>query len=102
MSTGSKSQKLENFRAANCKAKSCLECETNRICMVYLFFSARDENNKADIEVVVELLEANGFHVTDAREERATRTETSPVIDDKGIVETGAILLRVIPSRASV
>jgi hypothetical protein len=88
---------LKDFRAANCKAASCGECETSRLCLPYRFFSACDENNRTDIEVAVELLEDNGFHVSDAREERATRTEKGHVIDDNGTVDTGAILLRIIP-----
>ena len=92
-----KSRTLEDFRAANCKAASCKECETNRLCLPYCFFSACNENNRTDIEVAVELLEDNGFHVSDAREERATRTEKGHVIDDNGTVDTGAILLRIVP-----
>jgi hypothetical protein len=94
-----KQRTLEDFRAANCKAASCAECETNRMCLLYTFFSACNENSRTDIEVVVDLLEDNGFHVSDAREERATRTGTSYVIDDKGTADTGAILLRVVPKR---
>jgi hypothetical protein len=99
MKSSIKTRTLEDFRAANCKAASCGECETNRVCMLYAFFSACDENSRTDIEVAVELLEDNGFHVSDAREERATRSETSHVIDDNGTVNTGAILLRIIPKR---
>jgi hypothetical protein len=90
---------LEDFCAANCKAASCAECETNRMCLPYTFFSACNENSRTDIEVAVELLEDNGFHVSDAREERATRAGTSYVIDDKGTVDTGAILLRIVHRR---
>jgi beta-lactam-binding protein with PASTA domain len=67
------------------------------LCLLYCFFSACDENNRTDIEVAVELLEDNGFHVSDAREERAKKTETGHVIDDNGTVDTGAILLRIVP-----
>jgi hypothetical protein len=67
------------------------------LCLLYCFFSACDENNRTDIEIAVELMEDNGFHVSDAREERATRTEKGHVIDDHGTVDTGAILLRIVP-----
>ena len=45
-----KHRTLEDFRAANCKAASCEECETNRLCLPYCFFSACDENKRTDIE----------------------------------------------------
>lgn len=97
MNARTKSRTLDDFRAANCKAASCTECETNRLCMLYAFFSACDENSRTDIEVAAEVLEDHGFHVTDVREERATRTGTSYVIDDNGTVNTGAILIRIVP-----
>jgi hypothetical protein len=53
--------------------------------------------NRTDIELAMELLEDHGFHVTDAREERATPTDKGHVIDDSGTRPTGAILLRVVP-----
>ena len=56
-----------------------------------------EQGNKTAIEIAVEVLEDHGFHVTDAREERAIKTETGHVIDEHGIVETGAILLRTVP-----
>jgi hypothetical protein len=100
--TRNKTQTLDDFRAANCKAASCEECENNRLCLPYAYFSALNKNNRTDIErtnikVAVELLEDNGFHVSDVHEERAIRTGTGYVIDDNGMVDTGAILLRVIP-----
>jgi hypothetical protein len=99
MNAGMKQRTLEDFRAANCKAASCTECETNRVCLPYTFFAACQECNRTDIEVAVKVLEDKGFHVSEAREERATRTETGYVIDDHGTVDTGAILLRVVPRR---
>jgi hypothetical protein len=88
---------LNDFRTANCKAASCEECETNRLCLLYCFFSARDEGSRTNIEVVTKVLEDNGFHVTDIREERARSTDHGHVIDDCGINPTGAILFRAVP-----
>jgi hypothetical protein len=97
-----KTQTLDDFRAANCKAASCGECGDNRMCLLYCYFSSAGKNNRTDaerteIEVAVGILEDNGFHVTDAREERATPTDKSHVIDERGIKPTGAILLRAVP-----
>ena len=52
---------------------------------------------RSGIETAVKVLENHGFHVTDAREERAISTDNGHVIDCRGIKPTGAILLRVIP-----
>jgi predicted nucleic acid-binding Zn ribbon protein len=90
-------QTLDDFRAANCKAASCEECGNNRMCLPYYFFSAVAKCSRTDIEVAVGLLEGNGFHVTDAREERSTSTDKGHVIDERGVKTTGAILLRAVP-----
>jgi hypothetical protein len=63
----------------------------------YCFFSAADKSSRTDIEVAVGLLEDKGFHVTDAREERAIPTHNGHVIDECGTRTTGAILLRAVP-----
>jgi hypothetical protein len=97
MNARTKNRILDDFRAANCEAVSCAECGTNKICMLYAFFSACDENNRTAIEVAVELLEDHGFHITDIREERARRTDNGHVIDECGIKPTGALLIRAIP-----
>jgi hypothetical protein len=57
----------------------------------------RTENGGTNIEMAVQVLEDHGFHVTDAKEERAVNTDTGHVISAKGINPTGALLLRVIP-----
>ena len=49
------------------------------------------------IEKSIRVLEENGFHVTDAKEERAINTETGHVIDSQGLNPTGAILIRAVP-----
>jgi hypothetical protein len=92
-----KTQTLDDFRAANCKAASCEECGNNRMCLPYCFFSAADKNNRTEIEAAIEILEDNGFHVTDAKEERAIPTDNGHMIDERGIRPTGAILLRAVP-----
>ena len=97
MNASLKRRVVDDFRAANCKIASCEECETNRLCLLYAFFSAAGANNRTHFEDAVELLEDNGFHVTDIREERASRMDGFHVIDDSGIHTTGAILLRVVP-----
>ena len=56
------------------------------------------KDNRSDIEAVIKALEDHGFHVTDAREERAISTDSGHVVDDRGINPTGAVLLRVVPS----
>jgi hypothetical protein len=56
-----------------------------------------DQGYKTALEIMVQLLEDHGFHVTDAKEERAAKTETGHVIDERGIDATGAILIRAIP-----
>ena len=53
---------------------------------------------RSDIEVLIMGLEAQGYHVTDVKEERAVSTETGHVIDDRGMKPTGAILIRVVPT----
>jgi hypothetical protein len=97
-----KTQTLDDFRAANCKAASCGECGDNRMCLLYCYFSGAGKNSRTDterteIEVAVEILEGNGFHVTDAKEERAIPTDNGYMIDERGIRSTGAILLRAVP-----
>jgi hypothetical protein len=90
---------LDDFRALNCKAASCRECEQSRICQLNLFFetAAGEGGDGTNIEIAVKTLEDHGFHVTDAREERARPTDSGHVIDDRGTKPTGAILLRAVP-----
>jgi hypothetical protein len=59
------------------------------------------KENRSDIEAAVKVLEDHGFHVTDAREERAISTQTGHVIADSGINPTGAILLRIVAYEAT-
>jgi hypothetical protein len=90
---------LDDFRAANCKSATCEECEQSRICLLNVFFETAvgEGGDGTDIEIAVKALEDHGFHVTDAREERCRNTGNGYVIDDSGVRETGAILLRAIP-----
>jgi hypothetical protein len=92
---------LDNFRALNCKAASCEECEQSGICLLYAFFKDYSNEGRIDygthIETAVKTLEDHGLHVTDIREERARSTDHGHVIDDCGINPTGAILLRAVP-----
>ncbi|MDR1399421.1 MAG: hypothetical protein LBJ41_05825 [Treponema sp.] len=57
--------------------------------------------NDSTIEIAVQVMEDHGFHVTDAREERAANTEIGHVISENGIRPTGALLLRVAPETPS-
>jgi hypothetical protein len=90
---------FDDFRAFNCKAKTCEGCEQNRICLLNAFFNnaVGEGGDGTDIELAVKILEDHGFHVTDAREERARPTDNGHAIDDCGIKPTGAILLRAVP-----
>jgi hypothetical protein len=90
---------LDDFRALNCKAASCEGCEQRRICLLNVFFETAGGGggDGTNIELAVKVLEDHGFHVTDAREERARPTDSGHVIDDCGIKPTGAILLRAVP-----
>jgi len=97
MGVNTKRRALETYRAARCNGKPCVECKKNEQCMLYILFATTDCENLTGIEIVVELLEDHGFHVTDAREETATVTEYGHVIDANGTRPTGAILLRVVP-----
>jgi hypothetical protein len=91
---------LDKFREANCTAPSCFKCEKSRSCQLYTFCEACSDYNRTDIELAVELLEDHGFHVSEAREERATATEAGHIIDERGTRPTGAILLRIISQTA--
>jgi hypothetical protein len=88
---------LDGFRAANCKAAACGECGQSRICLLNAFFETVVGGDGTGIEIAVKTLEDHGFHVTDAREERCRNTENGYVIDDCGVRETGALLIRAIP-----
>jgi hypothetical protein len=90
---------LDNFRAFNCKAKTCEECQQAQACLLNAFFETAvgEGGDGTDIELAVKALEDRGFNVTDIREERARRTDNGHVIDECGIKPTGALLIRVIP-----
>ena len=71
MNAETKSRTLDCFRAANCKAASCAVCGTNRLCMLYAFFSAYTENRRTGREAAAEAPEDRGFRAADAGEEQA-------------------------------